>query len=687
MATNDFVFSPFNLESKEQKITFKGSLKDSLYKDLEVDFRQVKLSSFLPKIDSLDLKGTLTGAVNFIQKDTLYSPKGTLTIHDFVINDFKQGDLALNVKGDNSYKKYSVDLSLEREDAKNIAATGFVDFSTSKPEIDLQVFLEDFKLNAFSPLGGDVLSKIRGNASGDFTLKGFLGNPDMTGSLLLRDAGLYFPYLNVDYNFGKESSITLQGQSFILDAIQLKDIKHKTTGKLLGNITHKDFKSWFLNLEIITNNLLVLDTKEAEESLYFGTAFIKGNASITGLTDNLDININATTQQGTVFVLPLKDIKTVENYQLIHFKSEEKLDALAQKKLELEAVSGLSLTINLEVTKDAKAQVVIDKEFGSQLSGSGTGVLDLRIDTRGKFNMFGDFTIDNGVYDFKYGGIVNKPFEIQKGGTISWSGSPFDANLNLTAVYKTKANPAVLLENFNTNRNIPIDLETKITGGLFSSKQELDIKLPNVDPAIATELEFVINDNDVNQKTTQFISLLIAGRFINPDKVSFDSGAAISGAASSAIAAAFSSLLNSKDGKFRLGVDYNQGKTDDIENVHIDNQVDISFNTKVSDRVIVNGKVGVPIGSKVQSSVVGEVNVEILLNKVGNLRLVIFNKQNEIQYSTEEEGYTQGVGISYQVNFNSLSDLFRKITKKKKRIKLVKNDTLKSLKNKTVHFN
>ena len=75
---------------------------------------------------------------------------------------------------------------------------------------------------------------------------------------------------------------------------------------------------------------------------------------------------------------------------------------------------------------------------------------------------------------------------------------------------------------------------------------------------------------------------------------------------------------------------------------------------------------GVPVGAQTQSSVVGEVKVEVLLNDTGNFRSVIFNRQNEIQYSAQEEGYTQGIGLSYQVNFNSLSDLLKKIGLKKK---------------------
>ncbi|MGY0426816.1 MAG: translocation/assembly module TamB domain-containing protein, partial [Polaribacter sp.] len=308
----------------------------------------------------------------------------------------------------------------------------------------------------------------------------------------------------------------------------------------------------------------------------------------------------------------------------------------------------------------------------------------------GKFNMFGVYTVDSGVFVFKYGSIVNKPFIIQKGGGISWNGNPENANLDVTAIYKAKANPAVLLENFNSNRNIEVDLVARITGGLFSSKQDLDIQLTNVDPTIANELEFILNDNNENEKITQFISLLAFGNFTNPDKLNFN----VANTASSAIAAAFSSLLNSPNSKFQLGVDYKQGqRNNQLDRLNTDNQVDLSVSTKISDRIIINGKVGVPVGTKTQSSVVGEVKVEVLLNKEGNLRGIIFNRQNEIQYTIENQGYTQGVGLSYQVNFNTLSGLLTKLGLKKKNKnqqeiakKEAKKDSLKSKKKEFKNF-
>ncbi|WP_439129277.1 translocation/assembly module TamB domain-containing protein, partial [Polaribacter sp.] len=682
LKNSEFNFSQFKLVSEEQKIEFTGSLRGNDEKILLADFTKVKLESFLPEIDSLSLKGKLSGHLDFVQKEGSYLPEASLKVKDFEVNDFKQGDLFINIVGENSYKKYNVNLSIENENVKSIAAIGGLDFSEERPLIDLDVFLEGFKLNAFSPLGKDVLSSLRGAASGEFSLRGFLSNPDMEGTLTLENAGLKFPYLNVDYNFEGQSLVTLSQQSFILDDFNLLDTKSNTKGVLKGSISHLNFKQWFLQLKIESDNLLVLDTKNTEEALYYGSAFIDGSADIYGLTDRLTIDINAKTMPGTVFVVPLKDVETVDSFSLIHFKSDKVKVEERQKEIALEALKGLTLNINLEVTKDAVAQVVIDEVYGSQLSGRGSGNLQIEINTRGKFNMFGDYIVDSGVYDFKYGGIVNKPFVIQKGGTVSWNGNPADANLDVTAVYKAKANPGVLLENFNSNRNIEVDLVARITGGLFNSKQELDIQLTNVDPTIANELEFILNDNNVNEKTTQFISLLAFGNFVNPDRVNFDANATITSTASSAIAAAFSSLLNSPDSKFQLGVDYQQGQRDnDLDRLNIDNQVDLSVSTQVSDRVIINGKVGVPIGTQTQSSVIGEVKVEVLLNKEGNFRGVIFNRQNEIQYTIEDQGYTQGLGLSYQVNFNTLSDLLQKMGLKKKlkqkaRKEVVKDSTI-----------
>ena len=149
-----------------------------------------------------------------------------------------------------------------------------------------------------------------------------------------------------------------------------------------------------------------------------------------------------------------------------------------------------------------------------------------------------------------------------------------------------------------------------------------------------------------------------------------------------------SDLINTKGGKVQLGLNYTQGDNLDIDNINTDNFVDVSVRTQISDRVVVNGKVGVPVGAQTQSSVVGEVKVEVLLNEEGSFRGVIFNRQNEIQYSAQEEGYTQVVGLTYQVNFNTLTELLRKIglKKKNKKKKATAKDSVLTPHKKLINF-
>ena len=86
--------------------------------------------------------------------------------------------------------------------------------------------------------------------------------------------------------------------------------------------------------------------------------------------------------------------------------------------------------------------------------------------------------------------------------------------------------------------------------------------------------------------------------------------------------------------------------------------------TKVSDRLLINGKLGVPFGGVEETIIVGDVTIEFLLSKDGALRARIFNRENEFQYFGDELGYTQGVGLSYQVEFDDFKSLIKKIVKK-----------------------
>jgi len=664
-ATKTYTFDPFVITSGNQRIDFEGVIRDTISKDIRLNFKNVNVESITPAIDSLEFEGLINGAFNYSQLNNQIDPSVNLSISNFEINDSRQGDLKINIEGKNSVRQFAVDVSLKLENNTSFSAIGDVDLTTPAPTLDIQLDFVEFKLDAFSPLGEDVFNKIRGYAYGNVHFSGLLSNPTMEGELFLDEAGLYFPYLNVDYDFVGTSVITLKDQIFNFEDVTLRDKKHKSNATLKGTLSHSEFEKWLLDLHISTKNLLVLDTKEEENSLYFGTAFFEGEASIIGPTDKLLIDITGKTKKNTHFVLPISYVKTAERSQLIRFVNlEERVEnEILRRAFISEKLKGLSMNFDLEVTKDAVFEMVIDKISGSNLKGAGTGNLLIELDTKDKFNMYGDFVVDNGIYNFKYGGIISKPFKVKNGGTISWNGDPLSAEINIEAINRVSANPKVLLENISSSRKIPVDLITRFSGDLFNSDIEFDIEIPNSSSTVASELEFKLSSN-IN---TQFISLLVTGSFYNEIDATIDGGAALYSTGADVLTNAFDNIFNSADSKFKLKPVYTVGENNKVDNLDISDELAFDMDYQVNDRIIINGKVGVPIGSETKASIIGEVNVEFLMNESGTFRSSVFNRQNDIQYSNEEEGYTQGVGLKYQIDFDSAGELLEMLSLKKKK--------------------
>ena len=57
-------------------------------------------------------------------------------------------------------------------------------------------------------------------------MNGSLNNPQINGDLLLDNAGLTIPYLNVDYSFDFDSKVKLESQRFIFQDVEITDSEY-----------------------------------------------------------------------------------------------------------------------------------------------------------------------------------------------------------------------------------------------------------------------------------------------------------------------------------------------------------------------------------------------------------------------------------------------------------------------------
>src|SRR5690606_8555573 len=76
---------------------------------------------------------------------------------------------------------------------------------------------------------------------------------------------------------------------------------------------------------------------------------------------------------------------------------------------------------------------------------SGEASLTLDIDDTGNMDLTGRYELTKGSYDFTFYNLVKRNFVIEKGSTITWSGKPMNAALDITASYRVETAPIDLV--------------------------------------------------------------------------------------------------------------------------------------------------------------------------------------------------------------------------------------------------
>lgn len=651
-----------------QDARLNGTLRGLDYKDLQLTFKDIDLAKITPTLDKFTIDGKLNGVVNFKQDKAIYQPTSSLEVKNLVVNDNELGTLNIDIRGDDSFKKFYVNSELVNPEFESFNAVGDFTVQQDKTVADLDLRFDRFNLGSLSSLGGDILTDIKGFASGSVRIEGDLGDPEINGRLFLDEAGLTIPYLGVNYQFERKSVVDVTESAFIIRNAQFRDTKYQTIGHLNGRIKHKKFGDWQLDLDVNADRLLALDTKDSEDAVYYGTAFIRGDATITGPTDALLIQVNAESEKGTNIKIPINDAESVGTSSFIRFRSpkerrnEEKGIASQQRDY-----NGVELKFDFDINEDADIEVILDRNTGHGMKGNGRGTLLFEINTLGKFNMWGDYQIYDGEYNFRYGGLIDKKFKVKKFSSIVWEGDPMRATLNLEATYKTTANPGILLENPSFNRKVPVDVVIGIRGNLTNPEPDFTINFPTVSSVLRSEIQYKLDDKDVRQ--TQALYLLSSGGFLSPEGVSQSDFA---GNLFERASGLFNDIFQDEDGKFVVGLDY--VSADRRPGIETDGRVGVTVSTKVNERITINGKVGVPVGGINESAIVGDVEVQYRVNEDGTLNLRVFNRENDINYIGQGIGYTQGIGLTYEIDFDTFKEFANKIFKNMKIDKVSSGD-------------
>jgi hypothetical protein len=197
----NFTIEDLMLSHENEKMNLSGILNGKQNKDLKLSFENVNLNKVTPDIEKFNFDGNLNGNIDFKQNGAVFQPTSSLSIDSLSVNEIALGKLNLDIKGDDSLKKFYLKSSIENENVEAFTADGSLEIVDNNTFLDVDLSFDKFNLGVLGKIGGEVITNIRGLASGNARIDGNINDLDYNGRLQVNKAGLTIPYLNVDYQF------------------------------------------------------------------------------------------------------------------------------------------------------------------------------------------------------------------------------------------------------------------------------------------------------------------------------------------------------------------------------------------------------------------------------------------------------------------------------------------------------
>ena len=594
--------------------------------------------------------------------------------------DAKTGKLPFTVISDN--KDY------------NIRANGFYSLADSAQQpLFTNIQLSDTRINFVEQFLTGIFSDIDGRATGQLSIQGNPTSPTLLGEVSVQNAALKVDYTQVDYHI---DSLRV---TFLEDGIDFGKftIRDKYNNKAFGSgkLYEKQFENMAFDFDITTNNLLLLDTKAKDNSIFYGKAIGKANFNFKGPSTNAKITLVAESTDSSHIVLPNAVSKESASADFISYKKYG-TEIQSENK-----ASDFNLLVDLDLTANNKAQidVILDDVSGDIIKANGSGRLKIKSGTTEPLTIRGRYNIDKGNYDFSFQSLIKKPFELipNKGNYIEWTGDPNKANIKIDAQYTAEQVALYdLIGNLNMSGAVkgyrgPVYVVAQLRDKLTKPSISFKLDFPQGSP-IKTDNELVQYltrlEQDDNEILKQVSFLIVFNSFAPPTIGNGGNGNTnamfatigvntLSQILTKEINKMFSNMLYKLTGDKSLRFDVGTSLYSNADLLGAASGINTNASNTGINRSRVNFKVGksffedkivVTFGGDLDfnlsnsSSVkngnlqwLPDLNIEFILTQDRKLRAILFNK-NSLDISGSSFGRRNrfGASISYRRDFEKL---------------------------------
>lgn len=292
--------------------------------------------------------------------------------------------------------------------------------------------------------------------------------------------------------------------------------------------------------------------------------------------------------------------------------------------------------------------------------------------------MFGTYNIDQGMYKLSMQEIIRKDFALNAGSTVTFAGDPYQANLDVQAVYTVNS---VSLNDLSPDASlsqgtVKVNCLMNLTGSLANPDIKFDLELPTVSEEDRELVRSATSTEE--QMNTQIIYLLGIGKFYTYDYANNQgqSSNATSSLAFNTLSGQLNNMLSQwMDNKnWNLGANLSTGEKGWTD---VEAQAILSGRL-LNNRLLINGNFGYRENVLANTNFIGDFEAIWLLTRSGDFRLRAYNQTND-RYFTKSTLTTQGIGFVYKKDFDKWNELFqwvvRNRNKKKTEKKQVQEDS------------
>lgn len=664
--SSGFSIDWLEIKGPSLRLNAAGYISENPYQILRMNVEGLDLDliNYFTTKNKAQFEGYLRGDI--VANKLLSTPRflASIRLDSLRLNEVDLGQMDINSDYAHETGRINIDALLSLGRLEMLDVSGHYDYAKDG-NLDLKFDFNRFRLAALEPFAAPIAENLRGLASGELTVKGSASNPEIKGAFELPKAGLTVSFLQTDYNLVGNPKLLLDNQSIRFPNLELMD-QYNTISYLNGEVRHKAFQDFFVDLQIDAQNLLVLNTTPDYEDAYYGTAFASGSIKVQGPPSAIRVKAKVESEKNTEFFIPIGGATEVKQSGYVNFISPETdIDSLQILGAQFGLDEGVALDFDMDINPNALVSIILNESTGNQLDGKGDGIINMKLEPNRDLELYGTYTVQEGIYRFNIEGLFAKNFLVEEGGTVVWNGDPYAARLDLTAVYQTKANPSILTgETAGTATDVNIYLYIK--GELTNPSINFAIEMPR---ATSSTQAIVANRLNTDQATNQQVFSLLAFNSFTPPS-DFIDGTRNAINEWDLIAGQAAAFLNRFTGDYELSLSYQPASQGADPGTAGNSQEELEVGLSkdfLDDRLTVNSSVEVPLNEN-NNSIAGDFELIYKLTQDGRVRAKAFNRSvdNNFNFSIgQQQLYQQGLGLSFKVDFESYREVFKKLESSK----------------------